>query len=286
MTIQVDHPVEQSDGPAADNSALPLGPGSMTWRLFGDQRLILLAFWAGTLQVMHPSISAALTQHSVVFENEIGRIWRSAGPIQHAVYASDDSVAHQIRDYHVDIKGDRPDGQRYHALSPEVYYWAHATFFNSQIVGAEHFGTPLTLGEKRRLYRESKTWYARYGVSDRCEPDTYDHFIKYWDDMLANTLQRTETVERSSVLNGRWHDVPSPAINPLLWKVAYFPVDRLVRFVTRGTLPPAAREILGWDWSERDEWRLRLFARVVKAVFTLSGDRIRFLPLPAEAANA
>jgi hypothetical protein len=35
----------------------------------------------------------------------------------------------EVRDYHVTIKGVDSQGRRYHALNPDVFYWAHATFF-------------------------------------------------------------------------------------------------------------------------------------------------------------
>ena len=39
-----------------------------------------------------------------------------------------DNAGLKVRDFHVNIKGDMPDGSRYHALDPDIYWWAHATF--------------------------------------------------------------------------------------------------------------------------------------------------------------
>ena len=60
-----------------------------------------------------------------------------------------------------------PDGGRYHALDPDVFYWAHATFWYGNIRCAEVFGPSITEAEKRQLFEESRAWYAMYGVSTR-----------------------------------------------------------------------------------------------------------------------
>ena len=44
------------------------------------------------------------------------------------------ATAATVRDYHRPIKGElAADRGRYHALDPETYYWAHATFFEAQV---------------------------------------------------------------------------------------------------------------------------------------------------------
>ena len=67
-------------------TAPELGPHSLTWQRFGDLRTLLLVGWAGALQVMHPTISQALVDHSDVFEDPLGRLQRSAGPILEVVF--------------------------------------------------------------------------------------------------------------------------------------------------------------------------------------------------------
>lgn len=59
------------------------------------------------------------------------------------------------------IRGTGPKGRNYNALDPDVYYWAHATFFEAQIAAQELFGTPLTKYERERLNDESISWYER-----------------------------------------------------------------------------------------------------------------------------
>ena len=58
------------------------------------------------------------------------------------VYGAEDSgEGTRVRDFHQDIKGDMPaeDGvsRRYHALDPDTYFWAHATFVEQVLYFAD-----------------------------------------------------------------------------------------------------------------------------------------------------
>ena len=89
-----------------------------------------------------------------------------------------------MRDFHKPIKGTISDGSRYHALNPELFYWAHATFVDQVIYNTDTFIRRLSHAEKEQIFNEGKIWYSLYGVSDRGQPQTYDDFVAYWDDML------------------------------------------------------------------------------------------------------
>ena len=61
---------------------------------------------------------------------------------------------------------------------------------------------------------------------------------------------------------------------------------RVQHFVTVGTLPPRAREILGLPWTDRDERRLRLLGRLVALAMTVLPERLRYFPIAYEARRA
>src|SRR5699024_7901223 len=158
-------------GPGSGSPA-PLGPGSATWKYFGDWRGLLQGPWAGSMQNMHPKLGAAVEQHSDFFDERWQRLLRSLYPIAGVVFDGDRAHAtgRQVGDYHRDIAGTYHGGQRYHALDQDVFYWAHATFFYGTIVTAEHFCGGISEQDKRRLFAEHKQWYAQYGVSMRPVP--------------------------------------------------------------------------------------------------------------------
>ena len=262
-------------------SVPPLGPDSLTWQCFGDLRALLLIGRAGILQNMHPAIGAGVLQHSDLFANPWNRLLRSVEPILGVVYdgAEAPRTAATVRDRHREIKGVDERGERYHALQPDVYYWAHATFFESQIVLRELFGRPLTAAEQERIYAESVQWYAQYGLSMRPVPPDYAAFRAYWDRTVEETLVATETV-RWSLHPDRRRDVPPPydwIPRPLWWALRPLVMGGSM-WLAIGTIPPAARAKLGMPWTARDERRLRLLARVVRTLWPLVPRDLRWFP--------
>src|ERR1043165_1363120 len=104
-------------GPASSTQALPLGPDSLTWRYFGDNRMALLGPRAAVLQNMLPALGQGVEDHSVWFQETLARLQRSIPPIFGTVYGPDpEGTGHQVRDFHTSIKGKLPDGRRYSAL--------------------------------------------------------------------------------------------------------------------------------------------------------------------------
>lgn len=267
--------------PAA--SAVPddtlLGPQSLVWQHFGDMRGMLLIFRTGLLQNMHPAVSRALEQHSgeVFLKNPWNRLLRSMPPILGVVYSPDaGAVGRKVRDFHTNIKGHMHSGETYHALSPDLYYWAHATFFEGTIAMCERFGKPLTEAEKEQMYRESVAWYARYGVSMRPVPPDYASFKRYWAEMLAS-LKPTPITDHALQL--RRTPRPFEAIPQPLWWLIDPLINRMSLWLARGTLPPQVREALGWQWSAGDERRLRAFSLVVRGLFAVIPKEYRYLPM-------
>ena len=89
-----------------------------------------------------------MEDHSVIFSDFIGRGKRTGPPIMKTVYSEDPyGWGHKVRDFHRDIKGTISDGSRYHALNPELFYWAHATFVDQTIYVTDTFIRRLSCEE-------------------------------------------------------------------------------------------------------------------------------------------
>jgi uncharacterized protein (DUF2236 family) len=76
-------------------------------------------------------------------------------------------------------------------LNPDVFYWAHATFFVGTIHVAERFCGGLTDAQKRQLFDEHVQWYRMYGMSMRPVPASSEEFQLYWDHMCRNVRRTT-----------------------------------------------------------------------------------------------
>src|SRR6202045_5350383 len=119
--------------PAVAVDALPLGPRSLVWRYFGDNRMFLIGPRPAVLQNMLAELGQGVLAHSVFFSDTAARVKRSLPPIFMTVYgADDDNTGRQVRDLHHQIKGVIPPGQgkyhRKHVLDHYTYLKLHATF--------------------------------------------------------------------------------------------------------------------------------------------------------------
>jgi uncharacterized protein (DUF2236 family) len=255
-----------ADTPA---DALPLGPESLVWRYFGDNRMFLIGPRPGVLQNMLAELGQGVLDHSVFFDDTAARVKRSLPPIFNTVYGADgDHPGHQVRDFHHDIKGRMPGrtgkAARYHALDPDTYFWAHATFVDQVLYFADTFVNRLTQAEKEQIYLESKTWYRRYGVSERAMPADYDGFQRYWDKMLDEVVVAHSTAKYGVGYVTKGFRCPK-GIPPLLWRIVAPVFNPVAAFLTTGGLPPRARTLLGLPWSDRQERRYQRFAAVCRS---------------------
>lgn len=252
------------------DGCVQLGPDSLIWRWAGDMRIAFEGGTAGLLQTMHPAIGYALIEHSNFFDDPVDRVFRSLPGILGTVYNGPqaETTGRQVRDYHRDIKGVQPDGTRYHALNPETYWWAHATFQRMVERVAEHWDNHhLTESERDQLYREGCEWYRQYGMTESVLPADRAEFNAQWvhyceqvlqpnpaSDYLIEFINRTAIPDMSSSPFFPAPPALKPIANRLLpaWPVraALAPPMRLVIF---GGLPAGVRERFQIRWTRYDE---------------------------------
>jgi len=246
--------------------ARPLGPDSLTWRWFADNRMALLGPRAAVLQNMLPTLGQGVEDHSVWFAETLARLQRSIPPIFNTVYGADpEGSGHEVRDFHRPIKGRLPDGSPYSALNPETYYWAHACFVEHLITATDTFIRRLSREEKEQLFAESITWFERYGVSSRGTPQTYAEFEAYFEHALAERLVAHRTASYGVGYATKGWPRPTKVPRPLWWLVKR-PVNAVSSLITIGGMPPRGREILGLPWDARRERRYRRFAAACRAL--------------------
>jgi uncharacterized protein (DUF2236 family) len=254
----------------------PLGPDSLTWKYFGDRRLLLFVGRSGTLQNMHPAVGAALQQHSNFFDNPWDRIFRSIPYILGTVYdPQPEPTAQQVRDFHKDLKGIDSRGERYHALNPDVYWWTHVTFVELVIAINEHFGTPLTEAQKDQVVAEGVTWWERYGLSSRPVITTYAEFEAYWNRMLDQELEANATTDYALRI-GTAEIPPPPRVPAPAWAILRRPVMAANVWLATALMPERGREILGMSWSTRDQRLFETFATIVRVGWPLLPAKLRY----------
>lgn len=234
---------------------VPLGPDSLTWKIVGDYSGMLTGTYATAMQNMHPKLGAAVERHSTFLTERWERLLRSMYPISGVVFDGDRAplTGREVRDYHIGISGVDDKGRRYSALDPDVFYWAHVTFFKSALLVAERLRGGITEAEKRQLFDEHIVWYQMYGMSMRPVPKTWEEFQEYWDHMCANVLEDNKAT-RDLLDFSTTGKPPFPWLPEWCWRVIRPGFARFAEWMMVGFFDQPVRERLGYTWSERDEW--------------------------------
>ncbi|MUM22969.1 DUF2236 domain-containing protein [Mycobacterium sp. CBMA271] len=278
------HPAPESGGEIdQDETPQPLGPDSLTWKYFADLRTGLLGVWIGSIQNMYPELGAGVEDHSILLREPLQRVARSVFPIMGVVYDGDRAAqtGRQIRGYHDTIKGVDAKGRRYHALNPDTFYWAHATFFMLIINTAEYFCGGLTEADKRQLFAEHVQWYRMYGMSMRPVPNSWEEFQEYWKRVCADELEinrATLDIFRIQIPKPKYVLMPD-----FLWHQMWAPARAFQNWVAAGVFDPSVREKAGMRWTPGDEVLLRLFGKAVQLAFSPLPDDIRLHPRAVSA---
>ena len=221
-----------------------------------DVRTLLTGGSAGVLQLMYPPLGAAVAAQSDFFGDPFGRVYRSVPQIWATVLAPDGPErARRIRDLHRGIQGSDGAGRPYHALDPETFWWAHATFTWEVFEAIRlFFRGGLGALDRDRLYAETIRWYELYGVSSRPVPATYREFTAKFDGICSHTLEMTPAARRTldMALAGEWRP-------PLVRRNFRDPLTRGAgRLVVIGSLPAGLRARFAIRWTRWDERRFRL----------------------------
>lgn len=243
-------------------------PGSITWRRAGDARLMVGAGYALLLQVSHPVVGAGVSEHSNFREDPWGRLVRTLDYTNVMVYGDPEEAVRMgrwVRTMHKRIKGTDRHGRRYHALEPEPYAWVHATLAQAIVAGHARFGRPMNPAEVEDFYAEWRGLGRLLGVRDRDLPPDWAGFRAYFDDMVANRLEYTDSVRDVLEALSRPSPPPVEALPDSAWRAARLPAARMGTLATVGLLPPVLRARFGLRWTRAQELELRALGRASRA---------------------
>ncbi|MBP2193070.1 oxygenase MpaB family protein [Nocardia goodfellowii] len=232
---------------------------SLLRRHLGDRRFVLTLPRAIALQVLHPAIGAALTEHAP------NRLWehkkRTVLQMIYLVY-SDRDARPVIRFGHEHVKGLDGFGRRYHALHPEIFFFQHATYVEALMHSVEAFGGGLSASAREQLYAECCSWFRGYGISDRHMPETWAAFVAYFEETCATTLVRGPHADA----------LAAQVLRPDSWLPR-----RLPSYAVRALLHGRAAELFEISCSAMDRRAFAAYAATVRAKAAISSPRQRYL---------
>jgi uncharacterized protein (DUF2236 family) len=223
------------------------GRDSPVWGYASDIRLGSAAGYALLLQVAHPTVGAGVAEFSTFQQDPWGRLFRTLDFVNGTIYGGPEmagDIGRRVREMHRDIKGVRPDGERYHAMEPDAYAWVHATLAASMIYGHDHLGRGIPEPERERFYADWVRLGRLFGVRARDLPEDWASFEAYFDRMVREELVDNEAVHL--VLDTLTTPArPFRAMPRRLSKVLRWAPGQVATVLTVGLLAPELRRTLG-----------------------------------------
>jgi uncharacterized protein (DUF2236 family) len=266
--------LEQLRATVSDPRAGVFGPSSKLWEVNRHSIIFLAAGRAAFLQVAHPYVAHAITQHSISLSHPILRFQRTFAGVFAMVYGDIESAlaaARHVHRTHTGIRGVITEdvgafekGTHYAAKSPEALFWVHATLWDSSVRIFEYFVRRLDPAEKEQYYEETKRFAFLFGVPDEVIPPTWSDFIAY-----NEAMWRSDTLavgEQAATICESLLTPPTAALHPMM---------RWYRGIVAGQLPERIRDQFGLELNLETYWRSMRRLRVLEPRLP---RRLRFLP--------
>lgn len=269
----------------------PLGPDSVAWKVFGDLTFVLGAPRRLLIDVAHPVVATGVREFSVFETDPYGRAERTLNMIMGVVYGREEALetARKLRDLHRGIKGRYPDGSRWSSLNPEAFHWVHASLVHGVYTQQKELGRGWKPGEVEQFYLEMRQVGLMYGVRDQDMPADWDAFCRWFDEMTATRLERSDMTDRVfAVVTGPKPPPHIPVLRiPMVWNTLVRPVaGRVLGTVTAGLLTPELRDLLGIEWGRGRRIMFRLLSIQSRLVIPRLPREIRMLPARQAARGA
>ena len=258
---------------ASDDRAGVFGPGSMTWQIDKEAAIFLGAGRALLLQLAHPWIAAAITEHSRALADPIGRFHRTFNPVFTLVFGTTGqalAAARRLQRRHAGISGTLSEkagpfaaGSAYQANDVAALCWVHATLVESAVVAHELLHPPLSLEDRERYWSEARLFGSFFGIPQAALPQSWTDFAAgneamYQSDILA--VSRAAPNIAAQVLSGAgsWLRIP-------FW----------YRALTARLLPARMREGFGLRYGELEQRASERTLAVLRFVYPLVPGRLR-----------
>jgi uncharacterized protein (DUF2236 family) len=230
--------------PSADGL---FAPQSVIRRVMADASVGLGSATALLLQLAHPSVAAAVHDHSDYANHPLDRLTGTLYAANTVVFGSRaeaEQVRRTIRGLHA-----RVVGPGYRALDPVLVAWVNATLIHTAVNLYQRTIRPLSADERDEIARDGRLVGEVFGCPVDQQPATWATFSAYWDATVAG-LEVSDTARQ---IAGTLFSGQGLPLRP-----AWMPPLAVLRAVTNATLPRDIRRQYGLPWSGAD----RALARV------------------------
>ena len=244
------------------------GPSSLTWRVDREAAIFLGAGRALLLQLAHPWVAAAISEHSKTFADPVGRFHRTFNITFTMVFGTLDqalAASRRLHRRHGAVTGTLPQaagrfeaGSSYSANEVSALRWVHATLVETALLTHDLVLPALNDREREQYWTEAKLYAALFGVRPADLPADWTSFTAY-----------TEAMSRSDSL------AVSPAARDIAEQIfsgraTGLRIPRWYRALTAHLLPERLAQEFGFEFGEREArsmdraltWIRRIYPRL------------------------
>ena len=252
--------------------------GQMVRRV--NQEAVVLLGWgrAILLQLAHPSVAAAVADHSDYWSGPLAylrRTRRTVGSMLDLTFGTPEEVqatADRINSIHQRVHGRLrsgtggfPSGTYYTATDPELLTWVHVTLIDSQLQAYEAFVGPLKPREKDQYCLEASEFASLLRIPSHALPTSHYELTGHLSAFFGEgPVQVSDTAIRLS--------------RDLLYPPGGMVASSLLslgRLATAGLLPASLRQAYGLPWDEARERRFDAVAGVIRRARRLTPRFLR-----------
>jgi uncharacterized protein (DUF2236 family) len=228
------------------------GPGSVTWRVMREPRLLLAAGRALLLQAANPLVAQGAIEHSTYKTDPYGRLERTVMWVTAVCFGTTreaERVSGRVTGLHRRVIGvlpeangtDRvPGGTQYSAADPELLRWVHASFVDTMLEAHDALIGGLTERDRDAFVREWDAVASLMGLPEsRC-----------WKDAAALRRYVAREVKTGAALPGAGSlEVAQTVLHPPVGSAWLRPGMDTLAFVATGLLPAELRRGYGLSWT-------------------------------------
>ena len=258
---------------AAGSAKGIFGPDSVTWRVDREAAIFLGAGRALLLQLAHPWVAAAISEHSKTFADPIGRFHRTFNTTFTMVFGTLDqalAASRRLHRRHAVVTGTLPQaagrfeaGSTYNANEASALQWVHATLVETALQTHDLVLPALTSSEREQYWIEARLYAALFGIRQAELPADWTSFTAYTDAMARSDNIAVSPAARDiaeQIFSGRTTGLRVP---------------KWYRALTAHMLPERLREEFGFDFGEREARHMNLALKWIRRVYPRLPLRLR-----------
>jgi len=249
------------------------GPDSVTWRVDREAAIFLGGGRALLLQLAHPWVAAAISEHSKTFADPIGRFHRTFNITFTMVFGTLDqalAASRRLNRRHAVVTGTLPQaagrfaaGSSYSANEVSALQWVHATLVETALLTHDLVLPPLGDSEREQYWAEARLYAALFGIRQADLPADWTSFTAYTD-----AMSRSDSLAVSPAARDIAEQIFSGSATGLR-------VPRWYRALTASMLPERLREEFGFEFGERDQRHMKVALKWIRRVYPRLPLRLR-----------